>query len=54
MEKDKSKLYSDWYDFEANIKCPVEGCMLKDFEINTLGNMFGHFDLRFVITTDRI
>ncbi len=39
VEQDKSKLYSDWYEFKVNMKCPVEGCMLKDFRMDTIGNM---------------
>ncbi len=44
-EKDKSKLYSDWYIFKGNMKCPVEDCMMKDFEFTNLGQMFGHFEI---------
>ncbi len=45
VETDKTKLYSDWHVFEANMKCPVEDCIMKDFPLNNLGNMFGHWEI---------
>ncbi len=44
-ETDKMQLYSDWHIFEANMKCPVEDCIMKDFPLSNLGQMFGHWEI---------
>ena len=45
VKPDKAELYSDWYEFEVDMKCPVQGCVLGDFKIESIGAMFGHFEI---------